>query len=178
MPDQTTPLDTAIAEVIAFARQHGVDAVSLEPRDFGHQLIGSGYTTVTYVDGDHAIVATIDRYGYSTKCVGRVEWIHNEADETREPCTEHCGECHACGENPCACRASAPDAYRAGDGWINRRSDGSPIAGPAVTREGIEISLALWQPPGELHNDPRAADMSARYRAALALLDQEAAANA
>jgi hypothetical protein len=176
MPDQTTPLDTAIAEVIAFARQHGVDAVSLEPRDFGHQLIGSGYTTVTYVDGDHVIAATIDRYGYSTKCVGRVEWIHNEADEDREPCAEYCGECHACGENPCECPADAPDAYRDDAGYICRRSDGTPIvSADLANRSYIESCLALW---ADCYDD-HAVDMRGRYQAALALLDrEEAAANA
>lgn len=174
MPDQTTPLDQAIAEVIQFARAHGVDAVSLEPRDFGHQPIGTGYTTVTYVDGDHVIVATIDRYGYSTKCVGTVEWIHSEADQDRDPCVEYCGECHACRENPCACPPEAPEAYRDKIGQIRRRSDGHFIALADATRETLER-----------RRDIHAADsgeysvaMAELYTLAIALLDQEAGANA
>ena len=87
MPDQTTtPLDTALAEVIAFARAHGVDAVRLTPADFGHQLTEGGHTHTTYVDGDHVISAHIDRHGHTRVAVGVVEWIHDESDEDSLEC--------------------------------------------------------------------------------------------
>lgn len=90
MPDQTTtpsPLETALAEACQFAIAHGVDAVT--PADFGIQRTDIGLTNATYVDGDHAVVVTVDRHGNANFGVARLNWVHLEADEDRDIC-DHC----------------------------------------------------------------------------------------
>lgn len=178
MPDQTTPLDTALGEVIEFARNHGVDTARLTPADFGHQLTEAGLTHVTYVDADHVISAHIDRYGHARPAVGVVEWVHDANDEERDLC-DYCevigpevfGLAPAITLPP---SAALIKAYRGDDGNIQYALDNAFIADGDITREQFEACLARFE------GDDRdyAAEMRARYRAALALLDQEAAANA
>lgn len=174
MPE-LTPFDAALAEVIDFARRHGVDtAFGLAPGDFGHQRIGSGQLHVTYVDGDHVVSAHIDQYGHVRTAVGTVEWLHDQSDEDRDPCVEYCGECHACSQNPCECPVESPEAYRDKARQIRRRSDGHFIAPADITRESLELRRRVHAAdPGEY-----SVAMAELYTLAIALLDQEAAANA
>ncbi|MGY2116645.1 hypothetical protein ACW9HR_22295 [Nocardia gipuzkoensis] len=104
MPDQTTeqtPLQRALTEACEFARRHGV-AERIHPDDFGIQRSDIGLTTATYVDGDHAVLATIDRHGRARFSVAELCWAHLDVDQGRDPCRD-CGECLRCGEVECAC---------------------------------------------------------------------------
>ncbi|MGV9818400.1 hypothetical protein [Nocardia xishanensis] len=179
MPDQT-PLQKALAEACEFAIRHGVDG-SIRPDDFGIQRSDIGLTTATYVDGDHAVSVTVDRYGHASFGVADLYWVHLEADESREPCT-NCGECANCGEVECECAplgrpmttvhlpGDAPAAaYRDDDGNIRFTRDDMFIATGAVTRDQLAAWVARYE------GDPRdyAAAMRERYRAALDLISRE-----
>lgn len=107
MPTDTrTPLDTALDEAIAFATAHGVDS-TLRPTDFGIQRSEPGFTTATYVDGDHVVTVTINPGGRTSIGVAELAWVHDESDEARDPC-DYCGECENCGEPECACPQPRP----------------------------------------------------------------------
>ncbi|WP_280411708.1 hypothetical protein [Nocardia asiatica] len=88
MSDQTTeqtPLQRALAEACEFAKRHGVTS-RICPDDFGIQRSDIGLTTATYVDGDHAVTVTVDRYGETRFGVAELFWTHLEADEDRDLC--------------------------------------------------------------------------------------------
>ena len=182
MPDQTltpTTLQVAIGEAVEFARRHGVD--SIDPLAFGIQPSDAGITTATYVDGDHAVTVTVDRHGHTSIGVAELDWIHHEADETRDPC-ECCGECEGCYETVCECPPPAPPmttvflpgdapraAFRDSDGDIRRYRDGLFIAGRDTTREQIETRLACYDGVDTSYADT----MRELYSAAIELIDHE-----
>jgi hypothetical protein len=111
-------LQAALAEACEFARRHGV-AERIHPDDFGIQRSDIGMTTATYLDPDHAVLATIDRHGRARFSVAELDWVHLDvADEGRDPCAG-CGECVNCGEVECECEPPGRpmvDVYLPGDG--------------------------------------------------------------
>jgi hypothetical protein len=181
MPDQQTPLQKALAEACEFAKRHGVTQ-RIHPDDFGIQRSDIGLTTATYVDGDHAVTATIDRHGETSFGVAELFWTHLEADEDRDPCAD-CGECVNCGEVECECKSpgqpmvdvylpgdAPPAAYRDDDGNIRFTRDDMFIADGDTTRDQLADRIARY----DGNTTDYAAAMRECYRAALDLIDREA----
>lgn len=160
-PDRPASLlEAALAAACEFAKRHQVDPV-LTPADFGVQRSPSGLTTATYVDSSHAVTVTVDRHGETSCGVAELDWVHLEADHDRGPC-DACGECPQCRSAPCECVAG-----RDAEGNI-RLDDGRGLL--VVAAKFSRADVRVWRDLCS-DGDPHAA----RYDAALALFDREAA---
>lgn len=159
MPEPTN-LQQALATVCEFAKRHGVDPV-ITPADFGIQRSATGLTTATYLDASHAVTVTVDRHG-ETRCgVAELDWVHLESDAGRGRC-KPCGECPQCVAVPCRCRAG-----RDAEGNI-RLDDGRGLL--VAYAEATRSVVQGWRDAAHAGTQ-----FAARYDAALALLDREAA---
>lgn len=89
MPDNDirTPLAVALEQACQFARAHGLEGIT--PDDFGLQRSESGWQHATYVDAGHAVSVTIEPHGNAILRIAELWWIHDQADEMRDPC-EYC----------------------------------------------------------------------------------------
>ncbi len=92
MPERsTTPaagqaaLEQALIQACEFAKAHDADE-GIIPADFGIQHSTTGQTTATYIDGDHAVIMTLDSDGTTTLGIAELVWIHDNADGDRLPC--------------------------------------------------------------------------------------------
>lgn len=99
MPDtaERTPLEIALSQACEFAIAHGVEP-PITPDDFGIQRSSAGWQHATYVDASHAVSVTIDPHGDVALAIAELWWIHDQADEERDPCDR--------------CEGDAPEMFR------------------------------------------------------------------